>query len=725
MKKLFLIILVFVSVLQPSWLNAQKPLSYRDSTLKGPQTFAMLIGISKYRFIRPLNYADKDAVLFSDFLKSPGGGRVKNENIFQLMNDEATSGNFWSKGFQWLKAKKLQKGDRLFIYLAGHGDAIDEDQFFFLAYDCNPGSDKDNYLVGGAIQLYNLKKKIANETAKGVDVFFIMDACRTNELPGGSAGQNFLNMAVSQKKAGEIMMLATAAGQESLEDVSIGNGHGLFTYYLVDGLSGVADTDGTPDNKVTFSEIRTYVDKYVPTIAQQRFKKDQVPYFCCNENSGKIISVVDPAYLQKWLKDQKAANRGGGNSFNGENSFTGRTAADTLLIQTYNRFYKAIKDNNLSGGTSAEFYYGQLEKKYPDNPYTLDAKTTLAAEFINDAQRRVNDYISCMIPSSSRDKQSAADAGNRLEKAIAILNEDEPEFAASLRGRMNLLRSMGDYGNSSTAFSYAYAAKAIDPGAAYINAWLARLHLANNNSDSAKYYADRATKRAPNWVCALTTLALVQQALANKPVDNNQPPKKVLPRNSFGFTLGGGINHSNPTFQTNNSTIIETNARSAGTLDLGVIYHIPFGRTVSIRPAVLFFFGKTEMDFVRRAATGGGTITEHFLLTRSSVVASLPLLIHINDKKVSPYLMLGPSFSYILGEGNPELLPLKKSLFIADVGIGIDFRLPKTGMVLSPELKFSAGLSDMKDPAGTSEYSRSLSSLKKQAFTLNIYLRSR
>ena len=218
-----------------SSLYAQKPLSGRDSTVRGPQQFAMVVGISKYRFIRPLNYADKDADLFADFLRSPGGGALKETNIFELVNEQATAGNFWSKGFQWLKAKQLQKGDKLFIYLAGHGDAIDADQFFFLGYDCNPGSDKDNYLISGAIQLYNLKKKIADQTAKGVEVYFIMDACRTNELPGGTAGQNFLNTAVTQKKAGEIMMLAAEAGQESLEDASIGNGHGLFTYYLVDG----------------------------------------------------------------------------------------------------------------------------------------------------------------------------------------------------------------------------------------------------------------------------------------------------------------------------------------------------------------------------------------------------------------------------------------------------------------------------------------------------------
>jgi uncharacterized caspase-like protein len=245
----------------------------------------MIMGISTYKYVRPLAYADKDAEMFRDYLKSPAGGKLKEDNIYCLLNEQATSANFYSKGFQWLKVKSLQKGDRLFIYLAGHGDAIDEDQFFYLAYDCNPAGDKNNYLVGGAIQLFNLKKKIANETAKGVEVYFIMDACRSNELPGGTEGQNFLNAAISEKRAGEIIMLATGAGQESLEDASIGSGHGLFTYYLVDGLTGLADSSGTADNKITLQEIQKYVDANVPSVALQRFKRKQDPFFCCNENS--------------------------------------------------------------------------------------------------------------------------------------------------------------------------------------------------------------------------------------------------------------------------------------------------------------------------------------------------------------------------------------------------------------------------------------------------------
>jgi hypothetical protein len=147
MKKFIWILVLQIFLAAGSFVAAQTPLKPRDSTINGPQTFAIVMGISKYKFVRPLAYADKDAQLFKEYLKSPGGGSINEDNIFTLLNDKANNSNFWGKGFQWLKAKRLQKGDKLFIYLAGHGDAIDEDQFFFLGYDCNPQGDKNNYLV--------------------------------------------------------------------------------------------------------------------------------------------------------------------------------------------------------------------------------------------------------------------------------------------------------------------------------------------------------------------------------------------------------------------------------------------------------------------------------------------------------------------------------------------------------------------------------------------------
>ncbi len=525
---------------------AQAPPKPRDSTITGPQTFAMIMGISSYKYVRPLTYADKDAEMFRDYLKSPGGGKLSDDNIYCLLNEQATLANFYSKGFQWLKVKKLQQGDRLFIYLAGHGDAIDEDQFFYLAYDCNPAGDKNNYLVGGAIQLFNLKKKIATETAKGVEVYFVMDACRTSELPGGTEGQNFLNSAISEKRAGEIIMLATGAGQESLEDATIGTGHGLFTYYLIDGLTGMADSSGVVDEKVTLEEIQKYVDKNVPSVAQQRFKRKQDPFFCCNENSSKIVSIVDTAYLRKWIMLKKLQAKGGASAaVSPRGRGLGFNPNDTLLLEAYNLFNTAIKENKLIGKESAEYYYKLMARDYPGDSYTIDAQSTLAVEFINFAQSKINLYLDCKDASSVQKlraqidddektdeinssfdrmekvaRQEFYEVGDMLEKAINIIMPDDPDFAKSLMGRMYFFKARGYFGKNrklvdiNNAFQYAYTAYASDKNAAYILNTLSNLHLDINRYDSAIVYAKKAIVAAPKWRYPYVTLAFCYKTLS-------------------------------------------------------------------------------------------------------------------------------------------------------------------------------------------------------------------
>jgi tetratricopeptide (TPR) repeat protein len=537
----FLSILLF-SIGSNGQVGPPKP---RDTTIQGPQTFALIMSVSKYKYVKPLEYAVKDAELFRDFLKSPAGGSLKDDNIYFIADEMANEANFQVKGAAWLKAKKLQKGDRLFIYLAGHGDAIDEDRFFYLTYDCNPAGDKNNYLIAGAIRMSDIKITISKETRKGVDVYLVMDACRTNELPGGTEGQGFFTTAISEVRAGEIIMLATAAGQRSWEDPTIGNGHGLFTWYLVDGLSGMADSSANPDNRITVEEIQKYVQKNVPTIAQQRFKSKQEPYFCCTENSSKVVSIVDPAYLQKWLETKKKT--GGGNSFREYYKWRRAPIRDTALIEAYNLFNTAVKESRLTGKNSADYYYELMARKYPGDSYTVDAQSTLAVEFINFAQSKINLYLDCKDPAAIQKLRSQIDedektdevdasldrmekvarqeffeVGNMLEKAINIVKEDDPEFARSLTGRMYFFKARGFFGRGrqqvdiSKAFQFAYAANAGEKNAAYVMQTLAALHIDNKRPDSAVLYAKQAIQTAPKWRYPYLTLAYCYKVL-NKP----------------------------------------------------------------------------------------------------------------------------------------------------------------------------------------------------------------
>ena len=734
--------------------NGQTPLTFRDTTLKGPQTFAIIVGVSKYKFIRPLDYADKDAELFRNFLLSPGGGSIKEDHLFFLLNENANNANFWSKGFQWLRAKDMRKDDRLFIYLAGHGDAIDEDQFFFLAVDCNPGNDKNNYLVGGAIQLFNLKKKIAAETAKGVEVFFIMDACRSNELPGGQPGLNFLNTAITEKNAGEVIMLATGAGQESLEDASIGTGHGLFTYYLVDGLAGMADSSGTPDKKVSYQEIKNYINQKVPSVARNVFNRKQEPYFCCDENRYEIISYVDTAWLNNWLKKKKLESRGPGNSFSGiENKYNATALADTAMAQLYNLFNKAVKENKLTGRSSAEYYFESMNRMLAASPYTLDARSTLEVQFITAAQNKVNRYISCG-DYSSKEKKENFETGVWLEKAIQLLKKDDPDFANSLLGRMYFLKASGDFGSNgkdgtlATAFQYAFAAYSLDPNAAYINNRLATLHKDNNNTDSAIYYARRAVSYAPKWRCGYITLAEAfqaagvkdsaqkynQQAMVpdpSKPVEiKKQTKTKKDSKAKFGFMAGFGANNLHITLsnwergQVNyNDSLESITANQKPKIEIGIICQVNLNNVLSWRPSLTFSSEKRNLVYIRKNSSGQSK-TETVSIQTFSLNVGVPFVFRFSQNKVAPYLSAGPVFSFLATQdGQADKVPVKNFDMLGEAGLGADFTIANS-WVLSPEIKYSAGFVNIIRNANNL-YTNTISNLKRQSYTFNVYFRKK
>ena len=86
-----------------------------SGTVVSGQSYAMIIGISTYKHIRPLSYADSDAGLFREYLQSAGAGSIPDDRMLYLINEEATAANFWVKGMAWLRQKNLKEGDLVFF----------------------------------------------------------------------------------------------------------------------------------------------------------------------------------------------------------------------------------------------------------------------------------------------------------------------------------------------------------------------------------------------------------------------------------------------------------------------------------------------------------------------------------------------------------------------------------------------------------------------------------
>lgn len=542
MKKfiIFLLCLTFSGFIFSQGVRGVSAADEDQKQVISGDTYAIVIGISNYRYIKPLTYADNDADLFADFLRSKAGGSIKDSNLVVLKNEAANSGNITTAFTRFFK-KNFKAGDRVYIYFAGHGDAAkDINEYYLLLSDCQPAGDANNYWTNNSvIDVLKLKNRISLLTRKDVDVVLIMDACRSNELPGGYASQVFYTSVAQMPVKGAIMMLATGAGEVSIEDKTFGNGHGhgLFTYKLIDGLSGPADMEviGNNDGKISLKEIQQWVSVNVSNAARL-FKTEQEPSFCCEDKNRFDIARVDTVFREKWLamqRDSKKENIVAYNKVKTARSSDG--AADSNLVSLYNKFNTSRKENKLWGAGSANEYFDQMVVHYPSEAITEDAKYALAADFITFAQQKINLYLdgraydafddndtanvkeSFVKERYSRLKITASEKWTRaafmLQKALDLLSKDEPALYGQLKPKINFLLARGyfdkDKENKLTykeALACARDAYRADSKAAYLAHALA---LINKDADSSFFYEKRAIDLAPKWEYPYNSMSLI------------------------------------------------------------------------------------------------------------------------------------------------------------------------------------------------------------------------
>lgn len=245
-------------------------------------TWAVVYGISEYQEVPSLKYADKDAQEFAKYLTDYA--KVPSANIRLKVNKEATTGNIWTD-LAWLK-EKSQKGDRAIIYFSGHGSKETETSLgmgFLLTYN----SPKANY-PNGAFGIQYLKAMVNDISQKGATVLLITDACRSgmvneNQLQGMDAA----TASLQEQFVNEIKILSCEPGQLSWEDARWGGGRSVFSYKLIEGLTGAADTD--KNGQITLLEIENYLEASVP---REVAPKKQLPFAVGSKET--VIAYVTP-----------------------------------------------------------------------------------------------------------------------------------------------------------------------------------------------------------------------------------------------------------------------------------------------------------------------------------------------------------------------------------------------------------------------------------------------
>lgn len=243
------------------------------STEKSATCHVFAIGIDQYKSSKlTLNYAHEDAQSFVDMINQHGQKLFHKVEIHILFDEEANKTNILAK-LDELK-HKVQANDVLIFYYAGHGSMV-ENRFFFIPTECTRLYDLAS-LHSDGIEASVIQEKLKH--IKALKQVIVMDACQS----GGSVELLALRGASDEKaiaqlsRSAGIHVLASAGGEQYAKELT-DLGHGLFTYVLIDALSGKAD--GAPqDGKVTVYELKSYLDDQVPELNQKYSGKPQYPY---------------------------------------------------------------------------------------------------------------------------------------------------------------------------------------------------------------------------------------------------------------------------------------------------------------------------------------------------------------------------------------------------------------------------------------------------------------
>ncbi len=170
---------------------------------------------------------------------------------------------------------KVQNEDVFIFYAAAHGENYVDGGYHLLTADVDVLIEekmKKNSL--NAEELQKMIYKIS--TSKKV---VLLDTCQSG---GGIKAGNLVqsrgldNLEVIRrfnKKSGAMVLAAAESKQDALEGYQ---GHGLFTFAVLEALSGKADSNS--DKYVSTSELQHYVVNRAAELAEKVFKRRQSPY---------------------------------------------------------------------------------------------------------------------------------------------------------------------------------------------------------------------------------------------------------------------------------------------------------------------------------------------------------------------------------------------------------------------------------------------------------------
>lgn len=254
-------------------IESERPsvtIRHTSAYIAKPNLHIITIAIDSYRDgDLQLKYSKADARAVADTLQNKGKelfGSITRHTVFDSeVTKERLETVFSSIG------KTIKRTDMFVMFLAGHGITYSKDgSFYFLPVNFRYSHDEDIPKQG--ISMNDLKRYLAKIQAS--KSLLLLDTCNSGSFAEAIASRGLLEKTAINKltrAVGRHTIVASSRSQVALEGFQ---GHGAFSWVLLDGLRGKA---ANPQGTVTVNSLVSYVETTLPELTYKKWGYEQIP----------------------------------------------------------------------------------------------------------------------------------------------------------------------------------------------------------------------------------------------------------------------------------------------------------------------------------------------------------------------------------------------------------------------------------------------------------------
>lgn len=235
-----------------------------------PELHVLTVAVNAYRDgdLR-LKYALPDADALTEQVQVKGKGIFDKIHIHTLRDGDVTK-----EGLTQIFSRIgsiMKREDVFLLFVAGHGITDEkEGAYYFLPADFR-------YTGEGAVQkqavsMTDFRNMLANVQA--MKSLILLDTCNSGSFAEAIASRGMTEKTAITKLSravGRATIVASSKSQVALEGYE---GHGAFTWTIIEGMKGKAADKG---GKITINSLATYIEEELPKLTYKKWGYEQVP----------------------------------------------------------------------------------------------------------------------------------------------------------------------------------------------------------------------------------------------------------------------------------------------------------------------------------------------------------------------------------------------------------------------------------------------------------------